>query len=165
MLGFVLALLAQAAHVPWSPPAQAAWDGDGSQITARIGPTGEPISIVGDIALTVTLSSHKSKLRVSPLIAATRGIAFEVVDQSGRSVAPREPMAISPPEPPFDESKLIAVTASTPMNIDISERAANVFPRPGRYRVRAIVSLMNIKSAPVAYKKLRTNYMTVTVSD
>jgi len=162
MISFVLAMLVQVVTAAWAPPVQAQWAGDGSNIKARMVSDDKPVSMNGSAALTVILSSNDGKFRVSPFITATRGIAFEVIDQNGK-VAPREPIAISPPGPPLDEEKLTVVTPNSPLEIKIGVRATNVFPNPGRYRIRALIKLMSI-AGPTAYQQLRTNYVTVEVS-
>ncbi len=163
MISFVFAMLAQVATAAWAPPVQAQWAGDGSTINARMASDDKPVLMNGSATLTVILSSNDGKLRVSPFLAATRGIAFEVVDQNGKMVAPREPIAISPPEPPLDEKKLTVVTPNAPLKIKIDERATNVFPKPGRYRIRAIISLMSV-AGPTTYRQLRTNYVAIEIS-
>lgn len=163
MISFVFAMLVQVVTAAWAPPVQAQWAGDGSNIKARMASDDKPVSMNGSAALTVILSSNDGKLRVSPYITATRGIAFEVIDQNGKQVAPREPIAISPPAPPLDEGKLTVVTPNSPLEIKIGVRATNVFPNPGRYRIRALIKLMSI-AGPTAYQQLRTNYVTVEVS-
>jgi len=162
MISFVLVMLAQVATA-WAPPVQAQWAGEGSTINARMASDDKPVSMNGLAALTVILSSNDGKLRVSPFIAATRGIAFEVVDQNGKLVAPLEPIAISPPAPPLDEGKLTVVTPNAPLEIKIDERITNVFPKPGRYRIRAVINLINFAD-PTMYRQLRTNYVMVEVS-
>lgn len=162
-MSFILAMLFQAATAPWGPPVQAQWEGDGSDIKARIVTHDRPISMTGVTTFTVVLSSDDHKLRVSPFITATRGIAFEVIDQTGRAAAPREPIAISPPAPPLDDSKLTAVTPGTPLMINIGAPTLNVFPRSGKYQIRSIVSLMDVKTKPTKYKQIRSNYLTIWV--
>jgi len=163
MISFVLAMLAQVATGAWAPPVQAQWGGDGSTVNAHMASDDKPVSINGLAALTLILSSNDGKFRVSPFLAATRGMAFEVVDQNGNIVAPREPIAMSPPAPPLDEEKLTVVTPNTPLKIKIDERANNLFPKPGRYRIQAIISLMSI-AGPTTYRQLRTNYVVIEVS-
>ncbi|QNE32037.1 hypothetical protein F1C10_08850 [Sphingomonas sp. NBWT7] len=165
MISVVLTMITQTATAAWSPPVQAEWRGDGSAINAHIVSNGKQIPMDGVTALTVLLSSDDGSLRVSPFIAATRGIAFEVIDQSGKMVAPREPIAISPPAPPIDRSKLTAATVDRPLKVTIGERASNLFPKPGKYRVRAIIRLLSVAVAPATYKHLRTNYVVVEVAD
>jgi len=165
MAGFVVAMLVQAATAPWSPPVQAQWVDDGSGISARIEADRKPILMHGETRFAVILSSKNGGFRVSPFLAATRGIAFEVTDRSGEMVAPREPIPISPPPPPLAESQLRVVTSNTPLRAGIGERAVHLFPKPGRYRVRAIITLMSIAGPVAKYKQLRTNYVTVDVED
>lgn len=163
-MSFVVAMLIQVATAPWSPPIQAHWAGDGSSLEARIEANDRPILMHGEATLTVILSSDDADFRISPFIAATRGIAFEVVDQEGKIVAPGEPIAISPAAPPLAESQLKVVASRTPLKIGIGERAINLFPKPGRYRIRAIISLISIAGRTSTYKQLRTNYVTVEVA-
>lgn len=163
-MSFVVAMLIQAATAPWSPPIQAHWTGNGSSLEARIEANDRPILMRGETTLTVVLSSDDTDFRISPFITATRGIAFEVMDQDGKIVAPSEPIAISPPAPPLAESQLKVVASKTPLKIVVGERTINLFPKPGRYRVRAIISLMSIAGRASTYKQLRTNYVTVEVA-
>jgi hypothetical protein len=165
MINVLLAMLAHTATSVWSPPVQAQWAADGSSIKARVVSSDKPIALHGATAVTVFLSSDDGSLRVSPFIKVTRGIAFEVIDQSGKMVAPREPIAISPPAPPLSRSKLVAATPSNPLKVEIGERASNLFPKAGRYRIRAVVSLMDVAAVPVIFKKVRSNYVVVEVAD
>jgi hypothetical protein len=165
MMNVLLVLLAQTATSVWSPPVQAQWAADGSSIKVRIVSSDKPIPLHGATAVTVFLSSDDESLRVSPFMKVTRGIAFEVIDQSGKMVAPREPIAISPPAPPLSRSKLVAATPNNPLKVEIGERASNLFPKAGRYRIRAVVSLMNVAAVPAISKQVRSNYVAIEVTD
>lgn len=163
MMSFVVAMLIQAATSPWSPPAQAQWAAEGPGIEARLEADDKPISMFGEATFRVIMKSNDAELQISPFIAVTRGLTFEVVDHNGNLVTPCEPMAISPPAPPLGQSQLRVVTSKSPMNIDIRERTVSMFPKPGLYRMRATISLMNTGKSPATYKNLRTNYVTVKV--
>lgn len=161
---FVIQTMLQAAVLPWSPPAQAEWPKEDMVIEANLLADEEHVSLDTQTKITPILSTRSSDFLVSPFVAATRGVAFEVLNEKGEIVAPREPIAISPPAPPLTTDKLTRVGKAAPLKIDIVERSVNIFPQPGRYRVRAVVRLMNSSMSPAIYKQVRTNYIDVEVT-
>ena len=165
MLIETLALLLQSAVAPWSPPVQADWpDDEPLRATARLSAPVAKVSMRDHVPLLVSLSARDQELKVSPFINATRGIAFEVVGQDGRVVAPQVPIAISPPAPPLALDRLKPVGQATPMVVGTGEQAINLFPGPGRYRVRAIIFFMEFPAQVVRYTQLRTQQVTITVT-
>lgn len=161
---FVIQAMLQAAALPWSPPAQAEWPKEDMVIEANLLAIDGHVSLETQTKLTLILSTRNSDFLISPFLAATRGVAFEVLSEKGDIVVPREPIAISPPAPSMTTDKLTRVGKAAPLKIDIVERSVNIFPQPGHYRVRAIVRLMNSATSPAIYKQVRTGYVDVDVT-
>lgn len=159
----IIQAMLQAAVLPWSPPAQAVWPKEDMAIEANLLADDGHVSLEAETKMTLILSTRQSDFLISPFLAATRGVAFEVLNEKGEIVAPQEPIAISPPAPPMTTDKLTRVGKAAPLKIDIVERSVNIFPQPGRYRVRAIVRLMNSSMSPAIYEQVRTNYVNVVV--
>lgn len=101
---------------------------------------------------------------ISPFLAATRGVAFEIVNDNGEVVAPRKPMGISPPAPPLTRDKLTRVDPATTLKVNIVERTETIFPQAGHYRVKAIIRLMNLAGRTATYQQVRTNYVDLNVT-
>ena len=164
MLTVFLAAGLQSASDAWSPPAQGAWHGTASPgLDVRLSSPTETVAMDGTVPLTVTLSSSKDSIGVSPMINVTRGIAYEVSDFRGRIVAPKEPIAISPPAPPLGVDRLTMVKRGSPFVVAAGARAINLFPAPGRYRIRAVIYLMDVEGLPTRRADLRSNELVIDV--
>ena len=155
-------LLGLQAAVSWSPAAQAAWAGEKPPIEVRL--HAATFSMRGEAPIEVDLIAKDDTVAVSPFLQPTRGIAFEVIAEDGRPVAPAEPMAGSPPPPPLDAKELTAVSVASPYRVLTHERAKTIFPGAGRYRVRARIFLFNFPSEPVHYAQLVSDTITVNVT-
>ena len=70
-----------------------------------------------------------------------RGVAFDVRDAAGDQVCPAEPPPWSPPPPPPGAETTVVVTPSAPYRFKLDEPGKWVFPGPGRYTVRAVLTL------------------------
>lgn len=66
MMNVLVALLAQAAAVPYARTVQARWTGDGSGMEARVVADSRQVSMQGTTALAVILSSDDGPLQISP---------------------------------------------------------------------------------------------------
>jgi hypothetical protein len=131
----------------WVPPAQASWrTSNPPAVTVKLTVGAEPISMAGEATFKVKLGTVGGSLSVSPFLQFTRGITLEVRDRSGRIVTPAEPPPFSPPAPPLSDDSLIPLSGQEYIQIDVKEPAKWFFPRPGRYRVRASVVVMNCRS-------------------
>ncbi|MBB3694997.1 hypothetical protein [Sphingomonas sp. BK580] len=156
-------LLALQAAVSSSPSAQAEWAGETPPIEIRLrAPT---LSMRGEAPIEVDLIGRGGSFAVSPFLQLTRGIAFEVMSDTGQPVAPAKPMAGSPPSPPLAKEDLITVSTKAPYRILTHESARTIFPRAGRFRVRARLYVFSFASKPIRYAQVVSETITVKVTE
>jgi hypothetical protein len=118
----------------------------------------------GEAPIDVDLIATGDGVAVSPFLQPTRGIAFEVTSDAGQPVAAAKPMMGSPPPPPLETGQLVSVSKLSPYHIATHERTETIFPRPGRYRLRARVYVFSFPSEPVRYAQLLSDTITVDVT-
>lgn len=165
-MAIVLALGIEAPVALWTVPAQAEWaPGDEHHLNVRLERPETAISMRGEVQLRAVLAVQGPAFRISHFLRPTGGIAFDVMDMQGRRVAPLEPPATSPPAPPQSSDGLTVVRPGQPMTLQVAEFPRWVFPGPGRYRVRLLVSLMNIAATPARYQQWFSNTVTADVID
>lgn len=165
MLMLLLVAGLQSAAAAWSPSAQGAWRGSASpDLDVGLSSAATTVAMGSTVPLKVRLASSRNAVSVSPMLNVTRGIAYEVRGVDGRLVAPREPIAISPPTPPVGLDGLMTIRPDGPFVAVAGARAINLFPGPGRYRVRAVIFLMDIEERPTRRAKLISNELVIDVT-
>ncbi|MFL0588503.1 hypothetical protein ACH0BU_18020 [Sphingomonas olei] len=165
MLMLLFAAGLQTATEAWSPSAQGVWRGTASpDLNVSLSSAAATVAMDSSVPLKVALSSSQNAVSVSPMLNVTRGIAYEVRGANGHLVAPKEPIAISPPAPPVGLNGLKMIRSGSPLVAPTAVRAINLFPGPGRYRVRAVIFLMDIEERPARYAKLLSNEVVIDVT-
>ena len=121
--------------------AYAAWP-DGKPPTVSITlAADEPLRFADHLPLDAIISSTGGDITVSRFLEPSQGIAFEVRDAKGVVVCPAESPPWSPPPPPPNDQTTVLVTPSTPYRTRLYEAGKWVFPGPGTYSVRAVLTL------------------------
>ena len=117
---------------------------DGARLTVRLNDPC-PLSLMnGSTDWRVLVGVTAGVRSVPRFVNVTRGLALQVRAPSGEPVAPAEPPPNSPPPPPpsADTADVeVPIGPGSPMSVSVREATRWVFPRPGRYLVRATLSL------------------------
>jgi len=156
-------LLSLEAAVGLSPPAQARWSGKTPPIEVRL--HANTLSMRGEAPIEIDVVSKGAPFAVSPFLQLTNGIAFEVTSDVGQPVAPAVPIIGSPPPPPLEANELVSVSRNSPFHVATREKTKAIFPRPGRYKVRARLIFFSFPSKPVRYAQVLSDTITVDITD
>ena len=159
----LLWLLSLQVAAAWSPPARAIWMGEKPPVEVRL--HAHAISMRSTAPIDVDLVAQEGAFfAVSPFLEPTRGIAFEVLSESGQLLPPAESMPLSTPPPVVKNEQLVAVSRSSPYRIATRERAATIFPGPGTYKLRARIYLFSSDLDRVRSAQLTSDTITIEVT-
>lgn len=162
----ILILMLIAASTALWPPAQADWPvGKKMKLAVVLEPRSNKQSITKNLDAIVRISSA-DEVGLDPAMSFTRGISLQVSTIDGVPVSPAFPPAGSPPTPPITDSLyLTKVDSRKPMLVKLEENPRTIFPGAGRYRVRAIVSVLDWRHKPVRYEHFTSPFVIIDVSN
>jgi len=174
---FVIGLLAAAACVTtsasslseptfaYTPPGYALWDsGSSPQLTVNIAVSAASMSAPAQMQ--VTLVNHGGPLYVSNFLNTSRGIAWTIQSKDGRYLSSKEPLPISPPQPPPEpvstkaalevvKKRLTEIAPGKPYTVNVRELPQWIYPGAGTWQLRAVIVLKNYNPFDAAAPKDR----------
>ena len=135
-----------AAAAPWAPVTQAAWPAATARpFVVSLRPVAAHTRLDARFDATVSIAGVDGA-GVHPMIGSGRGLFMMVTDRSGVPVAGTTALSVPPPPPPVRAGALAHPTAAAPLVVRYSEPATALFPAPGRYTVRSVVTVYNMSS-------------------
>lgn len=145
-------------------PVQAYWSTDHkpqSHISLKLSNT--QLRMTGSTNGSVVLTVSGGSLSVSPFISPGRGLSFNVTSITGKVAYPKEPLAIPPSLGPVPIERLENTKPGKNLSINFSQNTNQIFPGPGRYKLSAKISLMNVSGDKTELMSLSSNEVVVDV--
>jgi hypothetical protein len=145
----------------WAPATQATWPAATARpFAVTLRPVAARVRLDAPFAASVSIAGTGGA-GVHPMVGSGRGLFIRVTDAAGREVRGTAALSIPPPPAPVAPAGLAHPTAARPLVVRYSEPANALFPRPGRYTVRSVLTVYNMTSKQ--YLRAESKPVAITV--
>ena len=137
----------------YTPPGYALWESRNSpKLSVNVVVTAASMS--ASAQMQVTLVNRGGPIYVSNFLNTSRGVAWAVQSGDGKYLSSKEPLPLSPPQPPPEpvstraalevaKKRLTEIAPGKPYTVNVRELPQWIYPSAGTWRLRAVVLLKN----------------------